>query len=273
MLSPACHDTECDLLSRIPVVGNGIVRYGSENRTITFSSLNSNVLINSSVISSSPSLCHSCCTLMKLSGCYQLSVFHICHKSFQLAQTHRPHLIQVLGPLNITKLTSDVSRSNYMLSPTSHLPDQCRSIQLFIKSIRNTTISIPIQMDSTASISDLKHLIYAHDGIPPCDLRLLHRGRELRDDALLSGLDVDGATITCLLRVLGGNLYGRIPFYWWFGFSRSYEDGRAGEEGRTCHVLSEIEFGGLAPYNWHSAAPLTDWGGIRFHPGIVHCSY
>ena len=52
-----------------------------------------------------------------------------------------------------------------------------RYVQLFIKSIRNTTISIHI--DSTSSISDLKHLIYAHDGIPPCDLRLLHRGREL----------------------------------------------------------------------------------------------
>ena len=58
----------------------------------------------------------------------------------------------------------------------------------------------------------------------------MHRGRELRDDALLSGLDVDGGTITCLLRVLGGNPYGRIPLRWWFGFSRSYEDGRADEE-------------------------------------------
>ena len=43
-------------------------------------------------------------------------------------------------------------------------------------------------------------------------MRLMHHGRELRDDALLSGLDVDGATITCLLRVLGGNLYDRILF-------------------------------------------------------------
>ena len=50
----------------------------------------------------------------------------------------------------------------------------------------------------------------------------MYRGRELRDNALLSGLDVDGATITCLLRVLGGNPYDRIPLYWWFGFSRSY---------------------------------------------------
>ena len=51
----------------------------------------------------------------------------------------------------------------------------------------------------------------------------------------------------CLLRVLGGNFCDRIPIRWWFGFSRSYEDGRAGEEGRSCHVLSEIEFGGVSP--------------------------
>ena len=32
----------------------------------------------------------------------------------------------------------------------------------------------------------------------------------------------------------------KLPILWWFGFSRSYEDGRAGEEGRICHVLSEF---------------------------------
>ena len=174
--------------------------------------------------------------------------------------------------------------------------------QLFVKSIRNTTISIHI--DSTSSISDLKHLIYVHDGIPPCDQRLLHRGRELRNDVLLSGLDVDGATITCLLRVLGGNpMKRRIPLRWWFGFSRSYADGRAGEEGRSCNVLSEFEFVSNCPRNlhscryqfhfmnddssvfcpedwqfgdcanthdkWYSDAPLSEWEGIRLHPGIV----
>ena len=119
-------------------------------------------------------------------------------------------------------------------------PHECRSIQLFTKSIRNTTISIHI--DSISSISDLKHFIYTHDGIPPCDLRLMHRGRELRDDALLSGLEVDGATITCLLRVLGGNpRTHRIPLRWWFGFSCSYEDGRAGEEGRRGSNSSYFE--------------------------------
>ena len=154
-----------------------------------------------------------------------------------------------------------------MLPSTSHLSEPYRYIQLFINSIRNTSISIHI--DLTSPISDLKHLIYAYDGIPPRDQRLVHRGRELRDDALLSCLDVDGDTITCLLRVLGGNPYGRIPLYWWFGFSRSYEDGRAGEEGRICHVLSEIEFGGVSPGNWYTDLPLSGWNGIKLHPGIV----
>ena len=97
----------------------------------------------------------------------------------------------------------------------------------------------------------------------------MHRGRKLRDDALLSGLDVDGATITCLLRVFGGNPYGRIPLYWWFGFSRSWQDGRAGEEGRICHMLSEIKFDGASPLNWYSVLPLSDWDGIVLHQGIV----
>ena len=97
----------------------------------------------------------------------------------------------------------------------------------------------------------------------------MHRGCELRDNALLSGLDVDGATIICLLRVLGGRPYHRIPLRWWFGFSRSYEDGRAGEEGRSCLVLSEIEFGRKAPRRWYSDEPLCDWKGIDLHFGIV----
>ena len=79
---------------------------------------------------------------------------------------------------------------------------------------------------------------------------------------------MDGAIITCLLRVLGGNPYGRIPLYWWFGFSRSYEDGRAGEEGRSRHVLSEIVFGGDYPDSWYTDAPLCDWGRVDIHPGI-----
>ena len=101
------------------------------------------------------------------------------------------------------------------------------------------------------------------------------RGRELRDDALLSGLDVDGGTITCLLRVLGGNRYDRIPLRWWFGFSRSYEDGRAGEESRIRHVLSEIEFNGNFPRNWYSVAPLSNWHGVDFRLGIllIDCGY
>ena len=86
---------------------------------------------------------------------------------------------------------------------------------------------------------------------------------------MLSGLDLDGATITCLLRVLGGNVYHQIPLHWWFGFSRSYEDGRAGEEGRSCHVLSDIEFGGESPSNWFSDAPLSDWKGVALRSGIV----
>ena len=101
----------------------------------------------------------------------------------------------------------------------------------------------------------------------------MHRGRELRDDALLSGLDVDGATITCLLRVLGGRPRShKLPIYWWFGFSRSYEDGVPGE-GRIRFVLSELKFEGTCPENWYSDSPLSDWHGVELLSGIVfiHC--
>ena len=81
---------------------------------------------------------------------------------------------------------------------------------------------------------------------------------------------MDGATITCLLRVLGGiPKTHKLPIRWWFGFSRSYEDGRAGDEGRICHVLREIVFGGSVPDDWYSAFPLSDWRGIELHPGIM----
>ena len=266
-MSIAVCNYQHDVLPRIPVIGNDIVRYDSDNRTNTFSSSNVTVCTNSLVQSRSQTFHHPCTAVMNVSGCDQSSMYRICPVSFQLGQ---PLLIQVNGPLHLNQPTSNVSCVYNMISRPSHKPNRCRSVQLFIKSIRNKTISIHI--DSTSSISDLKHLIYAHDGIPPCDLRLVHRGRELRDDALLSGLDVDGATITCLLRVLGGNTRRpMIPLYWWFGFSRSYEDGRAGEEGRTCHVLSEIEFGGPCLDRWYSAAPLSDWEGITLHSGI--CVY
>ena len=85
----------------------------------------------------------------------------------------------------------------------------------------------------------------------------------------------DGATFSLSSKVRKAAVIPRkgrnhftIPLRWWFGFSRSYEDGRAGEEGRTCHVLSEIEFGGAYPDNWYSDAPLSDWDGIGLHPGI-----
>ena len=267
MSSIAIHDHRCDVLPRISVCSNDATRYGCENRTNAFSSSNSTMLIHLSVRSSSPSSHHPCSSLTNVSDCDTLSMPRICPESFPDAQTRRPSLIQAPGPYRLNQPSSDTSCSNNMIPSTSHLSEPRRPIQLFIKSIRNTTISIHI--DSTSAISDLKHLIYAYDGIPPCYLRLMHRGRELPDDALLSGLDVDGATITCLLRVVGGNPYNNIPVYWWFGFSRSYEDGRAGEEGRTCHVLSEIEFVGEHPENWYSDLPLCDWSGLDLSCGML----
>ena len=267
MMSIAFHDHQRDVLPCDPVVGHDIIRYGSENCIIAFLSSYSTVLTHSSVRSCFPLLYHPCRSLLNVSGVCMLSIRPISPVSFPALLTHQPHSVQLTEPYNLIQHYSIVSCASKILPSTPYLSESCRSVQLFINSIRNTTISIHI--DSTSPISDLKHLIYAHDGIPPCDLRLMHRGRALRDDTLLSGLDMDGGTITCLLRVLGGNPYGQIPLYWWFGFSRSYEDGRAGEEGRICYVLSEIEFGDSYHRNWYSDRELSDWYGIRLHSGIV----
>ena len=268
MMSIAIHTLQRDVLSHIPVVGIDIHRDGSDIRTSAISSYYSNNFVHSSDLVCLKLLHHPCLAMASMPFGDQLFMLPVCLIEISVVQTHRPHSVQVTEPPNVIKPLFDVSCASVLKPSTSRLTKLTRSVQLFIKSVRNTTISIHI--DSTSSISDLKHLIYAHDGIPPCVQRLMHRGRELRDDALLSGLDVDGATITCLLRVLGGNLKThKLPIHWWFGFSRSYEDGRAGEEGRICHVLSEIEFGGACPHNWCTDLPLPDWYGIGLYPGIV----
>ena len=267
MMFIAFHDRQCDAVSRIPVADRNALRNVSDNRIIAFSLAELRCPYLSPAQCCSPLLYYPCRVVTRVSGCGQLSVLPNCLESFPSTKTHRPHSVRVTGPPDLGQHSYIVAYASNRIPLTSHLSDKCQPVQLFIKSIRNTTISIHI--DSTSSISDLKHLMSVHDGIPPCDHRLMHRGHELREDALLSGLDVDGSTITCLLRVLGGNLYGSIPFYWWFGFSRSYEDGRAGEEGRSCHVLSEIEFEGACPVNWYSEAPLSDWEGCAVHSGIV----
>ena len=265
MMPTAIHGHQCVVISRNPVAGDDVPRHGSDIRENVNSSSNSTVLIHSSVRLRLPSSHHPCCSVIKVSGFDQLSMLPICPGTFPAIQTHRPPSVQEIDPSHPNQPSLHDSYASSMMSSTSHLSEPCRSVQLFVKSIRNTTISIHIA--SASSISDLKCIIYVHDGIPPCELRLMHRGRELRDDALLSGLDVDGATITCLLRVLGGNPYNEIPVYWWFGFSRSYEDGRAGDEGRIRHVLSAIEFDGAGPDSWKCDIPLSDWHGIVLRSG------
>ena len=49
----------------------------------------------------------------------------------------------------------------------------------------------------------------------------------------------------------------------WFGFSRSYQDGRVGFEGRSCWVLIMFVFERSPPVNWYSDLPLSDWQRIE----------
>ena len=45
----------------------------------------------------------------------------------------------------------------------------------------------------------------------------------------------------------------------WFGFSRSYQEGRVGFEGISCWVLSKFVFAQYIPANWYSDRPLSMW--------------
>ena len=111
---------------------------------------------------------------------------------------------------------------------------------------------------------------------------------------------MDGATITCLLRVLGGNPFGRllrvvgrssyvrllrmisgVPYFRLLrvvnGNSMTHKlpvrlmfyNRRTAEEGRICDVLDEFEFEGRRPRNWFSDSPLSEWEGVTLHSGIV----
>ena len=153
-MSIAFHDHLRDVMSCNPVTVNEVIRCGSENRAIVFSASNSAVLNHSSDPSSFTSFNHPCRSLMIAPSCIQLSMLPNSHVSFPPVQTHRSHLPPVEKPSHIHQTTSDALCVCIMLPLTSHPSQPTRSIQLFVKSIRNTTISIHI--DSTSSISDLK---------------------------------------------------------------------------------------------------------------------
>ena len=151
MMSIAFNNHQRDVMSHIPVADNDIIRYGSDIRAYAFSSPNTLVLHNLSVRSSSSTFRHPCISLVKMSGCNLLSMLPIRPDSIPAAHCHRPQPVHVSEPSHLNQLSTPLSRDNNHLPLTSHLSEPRRPIQLFIKSTRNTTISIHI--DSTTSIS------------------------------------------------------------------------------------------------------------------------
>ena len=127
------HDHQHDVVSRIPVCGYDITRYGSDNRTNAFSSPNSVVLIQSSVRSSSPSFHHSSLAVTVISGCdlsYMLPNFPF---SFPFAETHRSHSVQVARSTSLYCPFSSVSCVSNLPQSTSGVSEPCRSIQLKVE--------------------------------------------------------------------------------------------------------------------------------------------
>ena len=148
-------------------------------------------------------------------------------------------------------------------------------IQIFIKTLLNTTLSIYISSSST--IADIAHDIYARDGIPTCNQRLLLGYREYSVDSKFSGLCVAGDTITLLASMIGGakrrlRSSGLVsdanpklmPVTWWIGCA-CYQDGLPQADGRIRHVLREFQFENGFPRRWYSNTDLSYWFGVELN--------
>ena len=123
MLSIASQGHQRDMLPRISVYGNDLIRYGSDIRANIIFSSNSIVLINSPVQCSSPSFHHPCCTFITVCGCDQLCVLPICPVSFSAAKTHRPPLVQVVHQPHLNHPSFVAAYACNPIASTSYLSE------------------------------------------------------------------------------------------------------------------------------------------------------
>ena len=186
---------------------------------------------------------------------------------FDISHRYKSNRIYLTDSVEFTNLHPMPSICiNFNTSPASsfaYLPSP-PLIQIFIRTVNGTTLSIFIDPSSTIDV--LKQVICSIEGISPSYQILQYGCRGFENDSMLSELCLaDGETLTLLLRLFGGNpdINPKImPVTWWLGFACSYQVGRAGEEGRICHTLTEFEFEGPAPNYWYSDSPLVEWQGV-----------
>ena len=109
MMSVAFHYHQRDVLSRNHVVGNGTIRYGSDNRTIAFSSSNPTILAHSFVKTSFYSFHHPWIAVINVLGRDLLSIPPISPVSFPESEAHQPLSIQVTEPPHLSQPSSTAS--------------------------------------------------------------------------------------------------------------------------------------------------------------------
>merc|ERR1712159_307765 len=65
-----------------------------------------------------------------------------------------------------------------------------------------TSKNIPLRVDRTDTVEDMKSMIHALEGIPPGRQRLIFAGKQLEDDCTVEGYNIhDGATLHIVLRL------------------------------------------------------------------------
>jgi len=89
------------------------------------------------------------------------------------------------------------------LQPSETRPPHPTAIQIFAKTSDGKTLTLPTH--STASITNIKRLLYNKSGTPPTHGRLIFAGKQLEDSHTLADYNIGNeATLHQLLRLYGG---------------------------------------------------------------------
>lgn len=76
-------------------------------------------------------------------------------------------------------------------------------MQIFVKGISGKTFCYSVYTNDT--VGSLKTKIYVHNGVPPCDQRLIFAGQQLEDDGTLSSYRVERDSTLHLMQRLCGD--------------------------------------------------------------------